>query len=602
MAAEGGEPVGEGQEHRAPGPGHPDQLVEERLGTGHVLDDVRAVDDVERGVGERQVQAVPDQPEAQGPPGGGHLVPEGLDKDAGRPAPPEGLGEVPRAPADVEDQRAGQRVVVLDGGHGVVAEHGVEGVGVVELVAESPQQGQGASDAAGRRAGRGGPRDGRHRRPAGRATGHGAERPARPSAPPPTPPGRGASHRFVDHRRPGVDGTLPGVLGGAPPGGGAHGPASVGVVGQVDPGLGHGRGQPFVGGVDQHAGLPVVDGVAYPVGIGGQGRRAGRRRLHDGHAPAFMAGPVDQEPGPAHQVVLGGLVDPPHHLGPGDPGGQPPHGLELRPVTGHHQAAADLGVGQPPGLDEQVDPLVGNQPAQGEEERFGCLGHRWAGRRGHPGLDHPDPAGVHPDGPEVGRGGLGDGHEEAAAVDGRHDAVFDGPSHGGRRRREAGAPLVEVDMVDQADRRAAAPEGGEVREPVLHVDHQVGVGEPGGAVEGRPQVLAVGPSRVDHRVRVLADRAPADERHLVATGRQAPQEVVEHHLGAASLGVREVAPVEGDQLHPLRPRRRPGARAVTARVRCRAGGRGRGRCCRRPRCPGCPGAPGAPAGRRPARA
>ena len=71
------------------------------------------------------------------------------------------------------------------------------------------------------------------------------------------------------------------------------------------------------------------------------------------------------------------------------------------PSPADHQAAPHLGTGQAPGVEQQLDPLVGDEAGQREEERLGCPrppagqpagrpptrspGSRWGRRRWRPG-------------------------------------------------------------------------------------------------------------------------------------------------------------------------------------------------------------------------
>ncbi|CAM5531172.1 hypothetical protein SVIOM74S_01074 [Streptomyces violarus] len=275
---------------------------------------------------------------------------------------------------------------------------------------------------------------------------------------------------------------------------------------------------------------------------------------------------MQQQPGRAQQPVLLGLRDIAGelHTGPGElfqssalgavsDDDEPPAGDRPHPL---------------PQPQQQIDPLVLDQPADGDEQRLGgTLGPR---RRLLDAVVHdPDTVPLDADRAQrVGRGG-GDRDQQTPLLRPGQGPVFESSADPrGRRQRpaEAHLPQVGVDVVDQAQRGPGVPQRRQVRHAVAHLDQQIAVTDLAG--EGRPgaQVVPVGAARRHDPVVPEGRGAPAQQGHLVAEPGQAVGELVDQQLGAAGGRVVQISMGEEDD-----PARMWGKRRKVLR---RAGGRG----------------------------
>ena len=139
------------------------------------------------------------------------------------------------------------------------------------------------------------------------------------------------------------------------------------------------------------------------------------------------------------------------------------------------------------------------------------------------------------------------------------------PGHAGHRPGESGAPLIAVIVENEADRGTATPKGRKEREAILYIDDEIGLPEPRGAQQGRPQVLGIGATRWVDRIAVVGNRASSDESDIMATFGQAGEQAIDQQLTAPGLGMVEVSPTDHHDAHRAQAfrRRGPGSRLNT---------------------------------------
>ena len=124
----------------------------------------------------------------------------------------------------------------------------------------------------------------------------------------------------------------------------------------------------FIGGLHEHARLVVDDGVAQADDVERDRRRAAHGTFHDRHAPAFVHGRVHEEPRLVEPRLPLCFTDEPGELDVG-----PRQLLEPRalgPFAHDDELAAGLGPHLLPHVEHELDPLVRDQPPEGEEERL----------------------------------------------------------------------------------------------------------------------------------------------------------------------------------------------------------------------------------------
>ena len=279
--------------------------------------------------------------------------------------------------------------------------------------------------------------------------------------------------------------------------------------------------------------------------VEGDGGRVPGRGLGDHQPPALDERGVQQQPGRAQQPVLLGLGDMAGErrrrarraLPAGPAPGPSPTMTSRPPVTGrtrsHSRSSSSIA-------------LVLDEAPHGEEQRLG----RARGERARlldTVVDEPDPlARRHR------------GRASASAVEGetatsrlprwaRVSAQCSSllPSRAAGPGKRIG-PHVGVHMVDQAERRSAVPQRGEVRHAVAHLDEQVAVADlPCEGAAGAQEVPGVAAGR-DDAVVAVGGGAAAQQGDLVAVSGE---------------------PVGDAGRRAVRSRRRPGCRG--------RGGRGR---------------------------
>jgi hypothetical protein len=140
MTTEGREPIGERKEHYSTRSNDTNEFVEQNFWTHYMLQNVRGMADVERAVGKRKFQTIPDDAVAESSSSSRHFLPVGFHEDADCARTAEGFGEVAGASPNVDHALACDRLVALDERHRVLSEERVEPVWVVELRPESLKQ------------------------------------------------------------------------------------------------------------------------------------------------------------------------------------------------------------------------------------------------------------------------------------------------------------------------------------------------------------------------------------------------------------------------------------------------------------------------------
>lgn len=186
--------------------------------------------------------------------------------------------------------------------------------------------------------------------------------------------------------------------------------------------------------------------------------------------------------------------------GEGDAG--PGHGGKpgaLRTVADDHQPAAGHRPDPLPQPQQQIDPLVLDQPPHGQEQRLRRLGGQWAGLR-HAVVHQPDPVRGDPEAAQRGRGRAGDRHHQIPAVRTGQRPVLQAAAEPGGGPRAAQPPQVRMDMVDQAQGGTAVPQRRQIGHAVADLDQEVAVADPARQLAGYAQVMTGVAARGHHPV------------------------------------------------------------------------------------------------------
>lgn len=232
-------------------------------------------------------------------------------------------------------------------------------------------------------------------------------------------------------------------------------------------------------------------------------------------------------------------------------------------LPGHHQLDGGQFQGQQGGrAQRELHPLVRHQPAQHHQARMRGTRHRRPGDLGCPVVHDGDPVPVHAEAGELVAGRLGDGDVLTAPVDPDGQHRLDPPADPGDPRAEHHRPLLPVHVVDQHDHRPPGVESAEERHAVADVyDHirsaepAAGqrpdaektdqVGESGHQVDGVPSAPADDAYTAGGGLLRRGDAVGlAEQGHAVTATHQFGGDPVEVELGAPTLGVLGVPPVQ----------------------------------------------------------
>ena len=346
------------------------------------------------------------------------------------------------------------------------------------------------------------------------------------------------------------------------PGGPRHGgprPAS-GLVGVVE-----GReelGQPeaeVVALVEQPPRLAVANGVGEPRHPEAGDRHAEGVGLDDRDAPSLTGAGVDAEPCRPHDGIALGVGDLTVEDDPagGHLGCEPLEGGPLGAVADQ----VELGVGvvakhRGHGLDGEADPLVRHEPGHADEaRRSGALVRLPTGarRRAGAGGGHGDLTGQPQLQPDVAPRGRRAGDDGPVPVHAPRHRSFEPAAEAGHHRREVGAELLLVDVVDQQQDGGLGPdgEGREEGDAILRVDDgfdAAAVGEQPGQCGG---VDAVAPAATDDAIPVallgrMAGHRRGEQHDLAPDRSEAGRHLLAVALRPARLRVVGIAPVHDD--------------------------------------------------------
>ncbi len=342
------------------------------------------------------------------------------------------------------------------------------------------------------------------------------------------------------------------------------------------------RGGELALAADKRPCLAIQYGVSQAGHIEPDRRCATDRRFGDDDTPALDHGWMHEHPRGAQQPVLLLLADPSceDDAGPSES----LEALAFRTVTGDDQLPADNRPHPVPQPQQEVQALVVGEPPEREEHRLGRARQQrtW-------GLDtvedEPDVRPVHPDLLQSGGRGRRDRQEQVLPVRPWHQHVLREATCGRDRRRETQPPQLGVHVVDEAQCRAARPQGREIGHSVADLHDEVAVAQVPPVHEGRPEELAVGTAATQHPVGTLTRGSAAEEGDAVAVRRDPLREPVDKHLRAACPWVGKIPPCDeqdmatarGRAVHPVRAgplrHRRQGCRQARrpAARRCAAG-------------------------------
>lgn len=188
-----------------------------------------------------------------------------------------------------------------------------------------------------------------------------------------------------------------------------------------------------------------------------------------------------------------------------------------------------------PQAQQQIDPLVLDEPSHGHEQRFRRASGRCA-RLLHAVVDDPDAVALDADRTQRVGCRRGDGDQQAAALPARQCPVFESssePGGGGQRSAEPHPPQVGVYVVDQAQGRSSVPQRRQVRHAVADLDEQVAVADLSLERRSGAQVVAEVAARRHDTVVAVRGGAAAQQGDLVAEVGQALGESVDEEFGAA---------------------------------------------------------------------
>ena len=205
-------------------------------------------------------------------------------------------------------------------------------------------------------------------------------------------------------------------------------------------------------------------------------------------------------------------------------------------------------------VEGMLDPLVRHQPTQHRDPRVLVRRGQRLQRRLGAVVHDRDAVLIDAEGDELAFARVRHRDVLAAAVEPRSQPRLDPPADAGAHRAVDDRPLLAVHMVHEYDDRGARDEAAEEREPVLHVDDRVEgpttvTGEPpeGLGIDAELRPAADEPDTVAHLVGGCVGVCGAEHGDLVPGTDQQRCHALDIALGAATLGVGRVTPVEHEQ-------------------------------------------------------